>query len=424
MHEHALPLLMAASILFFGAVSRRAERSPITAPMAFLALGLLVGKWGLDWIPLETDSKLIDLLGEFALILVLFTDASRIDLSSLREAASLPTRLLGLGLPLAIGAGALAALGLFPEFGVWEALLLAAILAPTDAALGQAVVSSPLVPQRIRQTLNVESGLNDGMALPVVLLSVSLIATSGGDRDTLDWLGFAAVQIGLAPVVGALVGFLGGRLVSETSDAGWMSRPFQHLSALALSVLAFALAESLGANGFISVFVAGAVLGNSAATICECVHDFGEAEGQLLALAMFFLLGAVLAPAQVGQIDPRHLVYALLSLTLIRGIPVLLSLAGSGLDGRSIAFLAWFGPRGLASVLYMLIALEGGALGNHPEIATVITWTVLLSTLAHGLTAYPLAKAYGEYAARAREVGGCGPEYEPTVDARVRVRFE
>ena len=144
MHEHALPLLMAASILFFGAVSRRAERSPITAPMAFLALGLLVGKWGLDWIPLETDSKLIDLLGEFALILVLFTDASRIDLSSLREAASLPTRLLGLGLPLAIGAGALAALGLFPEFGVWEALLLAAILAPTDAALGQAVVSSPL----------------------------------------------------------------------------------------------------------------------------------------------------------------------------------------------------------------------------------------------------------------------------------------
>jgi len=422
MNENALMVAIALALLAFGAISRRAERGIVTPPMVFVLLGIGVGRWGLDWIDLPLENPLLDGLGELALILVLFTDASRIDLKSLRASASLPFRLLAIGLPLTFFLGAALALGLFPEFGIWEALVLAAILAPTDAALGQAVVSSPLVPVRIRQTLNVESGLNDGIALPVVLLAISLAGAMGGEASS--WIRFGLLQVGLAPIVGALVGYGGGQVVSRATHAEWMSPSFQHLSALSLSVLAYAGAEMVGGNGFIAAFVCGLTLGNTARDICECVHDFGEAEGQLLTLLVFLLFGAVILPDVVTELAPRHLAYALLSLTLVRMIPVGLSLLGSGLMPASLGFIGWFGPRGLASILYMLIVVEEGHFEAGHQIEAVVALTVLISTVAHGISAFPLASRYGAYVARVdAETPDVASEHVPVHESRVRLTF-
>ncbi len=410
--------ILALAFLGFGAISRRAERSVLTAPMVFVGLGLLLSsEHGLGLSVVSSGRAVIDHVGVIALVLVLFTDAARIDLKCLRQEGSLPARLLGVSLPLTIVAGGALAFALLDGFGVWDALLLAAILAPTDAALGQAVVSSSLVPVRIRQTLNVESGLNDGIALPVVLLAAFLSGATEGEGGVGYWTRFVALQIGLAPLVGIAVGYLGGRLILRTTDAGWMNEPFRELSALGLAVLAYAGAEVVGGNGFIAAFVSGLALGNTTRGLCRSLYEFGEAEGQLLSLLVFMLFGAVMVPEVLGHLMPVHFVYAVLSLTVVRMLPVALSLVGAGLRPVSVAFIGWFGPRGLASILYVLIVLEKGQLSSAATLESVVVLTVLLSTFAHGISAYPLARRYGTAVALA------GEEQKPAEVMPVRVRF-
>jgi NhaP-type Na+/H+ or K+/H+ antiporter len=401
--QPSLLAAVAAAILAFGAISRRAERTIVTPPMFFVALGFALGEHGLGWFDFSVRSGVIHGLAELTLVLVLFTDAARIDVSCLRREGNLPARLLGIGMPLTILAGSAAALFLLPEFGVFEALLLAAILAPTDAALGQAVVSSPLVPVRIRQSLNVESGLNDGIALPVVLVFASIAGAIEGGGDTSYWIRFAVLQVVLGPVVGAAVGVLGGRLVERATRAGWINDAFERLSVLGLAGLAFAGAELVGGNGFIAAFVAGLALGNTARRVCDCLYAFGEAEGQLLTLLVFLIFGGAMLPEALPHADGRALVYAALSLTVVRMLPVALSLLGAGLRPASLAFLSWFGPRGLASILFALVVVEPGRIAIGPYLAAVVVLTVFLSTFLHGITAYPLARRYGALVAGAPE---------------------
>ena len=414
------PLLaaIAAALLAFGLVSRRAERSILTPPMVFVFLGFGLGAHGLGWLALE--SATIHGLAELTLVLVLFTDASRIDLSCLRRERSLPTRLLGIGLPLTVALGALAALLVFPGIEAGEALLLAAILAPTDAALGQAVVSSPLVPMRIRQSLNVESGLNDGLVLPLVLVAASLAGAREAGGDLGYWLRFAGLQVVLGPLVGASVGYLGGRLVERATKSGWINDPFQRLSVLGLAGLAYAGAEIVGGNGFIAAFVAGLTVGSATRAICACLYDFGEAEGQLMTLLVFLIFGAVMVPAAMPHWDGRALIYATLSLTAVRMLPVALSLLGSGLRPASIAFLSWFGPRGLASILFALLVVEEGRLASGAMLESVVLLTVLLSTIAHGISAFPIARRYGAFVTAEREQAAA--EHAPALELPVRVR--
>ncbi len=390
-------VVIALALCVFAAFSRKAERSPLTPPIFFVAVGFVLGGEGLGWLHLDIDGKGIHVLAELTLVLVLFTDAARIDLTCLRREGSLPTRLLGIGMPLTIVAGAAVALVVLPEVGWTEALLLAAILAPTDAALGQAVVSNPLVPVRIRQSLNVESGLNDGIALPVVLVFASLAGAREEAGDASYWLGFAALAVTLAPLVGAAVGFVGGRVVDWGTRSGWINDAFQRISGLGLALLAFGAAELVGGNGFIAAFVAGLTLGNTARGVCKCLYEFGEAEGQLLTLLVFFAFGAAMLPEALPHATGAAVLYALLSLTVIRMIPVALSLLGAGLRPASVAFLGWFGPRGLASILFALLVVEEGRLASGPFLETVVMLTVLASTVLHGLTAYPLARRFGEY---------------------------
>ncbi len=419
--DDALVLLVALVLFGFGLVSLRAERSVVTPPMVFVLLGLSLGGWGFDRIDLPLENPYLDRLGEFALILVLFSDASRIDLAFLRRAASWPSRLLVVGLPLTFVLGTGVALLIFPELGAWQALVLSAILAPTDAALGLSVVSSPLVPQRVRQALNVESGLNDGIALPVVLLALSLAGMSSEGEDAIGWLRFAALQILLAPVVAIAVGVVGGRALEWAVRRDTINRSYQQLSTLALALVAFAGAESVGGNGFIAAFVCGLTMGNTAPHACESVHEFSEAEGQLLTLIVFFLFGAVVVPAVVRLDEPRHWLYALASLSFVRMVPVAISLVGARVLPATIGFLGWFGPRGLASILYMLIVIEEGSLVANGDIAGVVALTVLISTFAHGVSAHPLARRYGGFVGR--EEHAERGEFDRAMDMPVRVRF-
>ena len=283
----------AVALVAFGAVSRRMERGVVSPPMVFLGLGVVLGKLG--W--LDSGGGLLDDLTELTLVLVLFTDAARIDIEHLRLQRSLPARLLGIGLPLTVAAGAFAAWMLLPGLEPWEAVLLGAVLAPTDAALGQAVVSNPLVPVRVRQGLNVESGLNDGIALPLVLAAVAFASATSESGNLTHWLSFTILQVTLGPLAGAAVGYLGGRGVAWSIRAGWMNAPFQRLSVVGLAGLAFAAAELVGGNGFIAAFVAGLTLGNTERAVCTRVYEFGEAEGQLLTLVVFLIVGGVLVPA-------------------------------------------------------------------------------------------------------------------------------
>jgi NhaP-type Na+/H+ or K+/H+ antiporter len=393
-------LVVALSVLAFGLISGRIERSFITAPMVFVVLGLLVGRWGLAIVPQEIETPLVDTLAAITLILVLFTDASRIDLKLLRRQHSLPVRLLGVGLPLTIAMGMFGAFLLLSGITFWEAALLAAILAPTDAALGQAVVNNPKVPVRIRQALNVESGLNDGLALPVVLIFLSL-AAGQQDKEVGEWLWFASMQVSLGPLVGVLVGFIGGKLVMWGQRTGWMNHSFQDLSSLGLSLLAYAAAELIGGNGFIAAFCAGLTLGNTARSICTCLYEFAEAEGQLLTLLVFMVFGAILVPDALEHFSWLHLLYAALSLTIIRMLPVAVSMFGRRLKWGTVSFLGWFGPRGIASILYVLLLLEGSSVAGGDVILSVVITTVLLSVFAHGVTALPGSNWYAQYTERA-----------------------
>ena len=388
-------VLIALAILGFGLLSRRFEAGIVTAPMAFVAAGLLVGPAGLDLLNLDLDHHFLHGLAEVTLVLVLFTDASRIDLGLLRREHDLPVRMLGLGLPLTIALGAVVAAALFGTLSFWEAAVLAAILAPTDAALGEAVVSNKAVPVRMRQTLNVESGLNDGIALPMVLILLACAgAASETERSLSDWLWFAGLQVGLGPLAGIAVGWLGGWLIDKAVRHEWMSHVFQQISAIALALLAFALAEEIGGNGFIAAFCAGLTIGNTKRGVCHSLYEFGEAEGHLLTILAFFFFGVAMVPEVLPHIDLTVFAYAVLSLTVVRMLPVTLSLLGTGLSWCSHVFLGWFGPRGLASILFLLLVVEGAGLPGGETIKVVVITTILLSIVLHGVSAVPASHWY------------------------------
>lgn len=388
--------IIAAVVLGYALVSRRLDRTIVTAPMVFVAAGIVLGPDVFDVVGLELTSGTGLLVAEVTLVIVLFSDAARIDTRVLRGNASLPGRLLGIGMPLTIGLGIVAGALLLTEIEFWEAAIIAAVLAPTDAALGQAVVSSELVPSRIRQALNVEAGLNDGLAVPFLALFVAL-AIEETVAGAEVWVGFAAEQIGYGALVGIGVGLIGGWLIDHASRRKLMTGAFQQLAILSLAVIAWALAGEIGGNGFIAAFAGGLAAGRITTVCGEHILDFTEDEGQLLTSVVFFIFG-VGAISYLDAATWEVVLFALLSLTVIRMLPVALAMIGTDLRARSVAFLAWFGPRGLASIILALVVVE-----EEPElpgldiVLAAMTLTVLASIVAHGVTARPFVRAYARH---------------------------
>jgi sodium/hydrogen antiporter len=410
--------VLAAVVFAFGLVSRRLEGTVLTAPLVFVLVGAILGPAGIDLFEFELGDHTVLLLAEIALALVLFTDAASTDLSTLRQNEGLPLRLLGIGMPLTIALGAAAALLLLTDLTFWEAAIVGTVLAPTDAALGQAVVSNPRVPLRVRQALNIEAGLNDGLSVPFLALFLTLAVAEEELQSANYWIRFALEQIGLGVLVGIGVGLVGGWLVSLASRKSWMADPFQRLALLALALISWALADQIGGNGFIAAFVGGLAIRPTVEHVGERLIQFTETEGQLLNLSVFFIFG-VLVIGLIGPLSWEVALYALLSLTLIRMLPVALSLFGTHLRSISVLFMGWFGPRGLATiVLGLIVVAEAPLLTGREKIEQVVALTVLFSVLLHGLTAAPLSAAY------ARRVDGMSsdaPEKRGTVDETTRM---
>ena len=389
---------IAIFVLVFGAFSRRLEKSILTPPMAYVVFGLIISSAALGLTDdLSLSNEAIQVLAESALTIVLFTDASRIQFGRLEAGYKLPLRLLGIGLPITIALGMGMALLLFPSLNLWEAAALSTILAPTDAALGQAVVNSARVPSFIRQAINVESGLNDGICLPFLLLFISLAEESETATDITYWLVFSGKQVVFGAAVGIAVGYLGSKLIGKSLGRKWMSESFEDLSVLALAFLAYTGADMIGGNGFIAAFGAGVVSGNvTTEAVRQKLYDFGEAEGQLLTLVTFLLFGAVMVVPALSASTWQMWVYAIASLTFIRMTGVAISALGSKLQPISLLFVGWFGPRGIASIVYGLTILDEDDLLGGDIIFNTMAVTVFLSIFAHGLTAFPGANWYGK----------------------------
>ena len=406
-------VVLAAVVFAFGLVSRRLEGTALTAPIVFVVAGIILGPAGLGLVELKIDDHTVLLLGEVALAIVLFTDAARTNLSTLRQNEGLPLRLLGIGMPLTIALGTAVAALLLTDLTLWEAAIVGTVLAPTDAALGQAVVNNPRIPIRIRQALNVEAGLNDGLSVPFLALFLTLAVAEEELQPASYWIRFALEQVGFGVVVGVGVGLAGGWLVSWASKRGWMTDSFQRLAILALALIAWALADQVGGNGFIAAFVGGLAVGPILERVGEQLIRFTEAEGQLLNLSVFFIFG-VLAIGLIQPLSWRVVLYALLSLSVIRMLPVALSLLQTRLRSISVLFMGWFGPRGLASIVLGLIVVgEAPLFAGREEMGLVVALTVLLSVLLHGVTAAPLSAVY---ARRVERMAADVPEKQGAVE--------
>lgn len=408
--------IVAGGLLLYAMISGRLEGTVVTAPMVFIVFGFAISSSGFGIASVDPGHSAIHFIAEFTLILVLFTDAARIDLGRVRQDHNLPVRMLTIGLPLAIVAGTVIAALLFPQFTLWEAALLAALLAPTDAALGQSVVSAKAVPIRIRQAINVESGLNDGIALPAVLLLAALAGSSSEATGAGEWVRFGLLQVTLGPIAGIVIGYVGARLLDHAAERGWANNAFQGIGILALAVFTYVVAELVGGNGFIAAFVGGMVLGNTIRHPCTFLFEFMETEGQLLVLITFLVFGAALLPEGIAHLNATVVLYAILSLTVIRMIPIALSLIGSGVRLPTQLFLGWFGPRGLASILFVLLILEESDVPHRDELLVITVITVALSALLHGITAAPFARAYGLMVER---MGEC-EENQPAAELPLR----
>lgn len=395
MQDHQILIFTALLIFVFGLISRVSGRWTITGPMVFMIVGIAVSPLGFGLFEVHPTSDQVRLLAEITLILILFIDGSLIDFKALiRGRPRISMRLLMIGLPLTMLLGTLVGVAIFDAISFWSIALIAFILSPTDAALGQAVVKSKYVPDLIRQSISVESGINDGVALPPVLVCIAALGVDAGHGDQ-AWLRFMALQLTLGPAVGALVGWLGGRFVEHASQRGWMEPTFQRLSAASIAILAFSLAEMVHGNGFIATFCAGLALGTRIPEVRHRIQEFGEAEGTQLSLFVFLVFGLVMVPAALEYWHLSEVIYAVASLTVIRMIPVALCLMGTKLDWRSIAFIGWFGPRGIASVLYLLMVVGAIGLAGNERVLSVIVLTVMISVVVHGVSAVPLSKLYG-----------------------------
>lgn len=384
-------LIFGGVFFVFSLVSRRIQHTVLTFPILFTATGYALHRVLMDVGGLTYSEGGFHTLAEITLILVLAADASQISLTELKDTRGLALRLLLIALPLIILTGTLVGALLFPGQPWYLMALVAAILAPTDASLGSSVVSNEAIPKPIRRGLLIESGLNDGIALPAVLFFacfLNLMHQSGEE----NWLLFLALQLSLGPIVGIAVGWLGGLLLAKAAEADWILDTFQGVAAMALAVIAYAAAETVHGNGFIAAFVCGITYGCFRKQLAAFMHEFTETESQFLTQLTFFLFGALILPEAIEQVSAAMIAYGLLSLIVIRMLPVLLSLIGSGLPAPSRFFIGWFGPRGLASILFALLILEDLEVHNAEFIQAIVATTVALSILLHGLTAAPLSK--------------------------------
>jgi NhaP-type Na+/H+ or K+/H+ antiporter len=403
MSEYQILTIFAAFAFVYSIIASRLERAPVNGALVYVGAGILLGPEVLGLIDLKVDGEAISRLAELALAICLFTDASNANLSLLRRVEAAPIRLLLVGLPLTIALGLGLGVVIFDNLGFFEVALIATMLAPTDAALGKAVVTNPVVPGKVRESLNVESGLNDGICVPVILFFLALAAGSVEASDKAGlMLKLPLEVIGVGVVVGLLLAVICGLALRACAARGWVEGTWMQIPIVALAFMCFGLAQWLGGSGFIACFVGGLAFGSLTKTHKEQFLESAEGAGDALALLTWFTFGTIAIGLLFDYFSWQAVIYAVLSLTIVRMLPVYLSLAGKHLQTDTVLFIGWFGPRGLASIVFAVMIAAQQLPGNDIILAT-FAWTVVLSVVAHGLTANILASRYGS---RAEQRGG------------------
>jgi NhaP-type Na+/H+ or K+/H+ antiporter len=389
--------IVALVLIGVAAVSKRISGTPITPAILFVSIGLLVGPKVLGEIDISSTSETVRTLAEATLAFVLFSDSSRIDFGALRRGLSLPLRLLGIGLPLTIAAGAIAGALIFDQLSLGEATILAVILAPTDAALGQAVVTEPRVPSRIRQSLNVESGLNDGICVPLLFAAVAAADIGSQIADGRGAGTLLLEEIGYGVIAGVGAGLLIGAVIVHAGRRNLIDGAWRQVIPAAGALLAYTTADTLGGSGFIAAFVAGITFRAAIDRDPAEMNFLTEEVGSALNGITFLLFGAILLGPALGELTWQLALYAALSLTVVRIVPVAIGMLGTHARPPTLAFLGWFGPRGLASIVFAVILIEESNLPHEHLIVLAIYLTVSLSVFAHGLSATPLANRYARW---------------------------
>jgi len=427
--------IIAASVLLYALVSGRLSRTAVSGTMLFALIGLICGPEVLDIVDLDGligEADFISLVLTSTLVIVLFTDACAVNSATWRDDV-LPARLLGIGLPLTVIAGWATALLVLTDLGGWEAAVIATMLAPTDAALGKAVVSNPRVPRRIRQALNVESGLNDGVALPLFVVFLEAAKVAEGRLPAADLATELIAQVGIATAVGLAIGVGSVHALRWAAGRGGADPRWLQIGVLAMAALAYTVTTPLGGSGFIAAWVAGFVFGrlsgdrirsegHSVVEVGRELHSFSETTGDLLTMMSFLLFGLLLGPT-LPDLTWSTVLYAVLSLTLLRMVPVVLSQIGSGLAFGSVLYLGWFGPRGLATIILTLEITEESGLRGADTVTDVALFTVGLSVVLHGITAWWGSNAYADYIEE--HPGGAEmEEHADSPDVRVSRRVE
>jgi sodium/hydrogen antiporter len=384
--------ILAVFLVIYSAIAGRIERSLISGPIVFTAVGFILGADGLGILRIRIDGEGLRLLAELTLAMVLFTDAANADFSIVKRNLGLPARLLALGLPLTIVLGFVAAAVVFPRLEILEMALLAAILAPTDAALGKPVVANPAVPAAMREGLNLESGLNDGICVPIVVILLGLAVGTQIEGGTVGHVVWVVVEeIGIGVLIGLALTWLTIRMLRFAERQGWISKNWVEIPIVALAAACFAAAQAAGGSGFIACFVGGLLLSGLGERHKEELLRGAEHMGEALALLTWVVFGGIVVARMIDRVTWPALLYAMLSLTVIRMVPVFLCLIGTRTSTADKLFIGWFGPRGLATIVFAILVLDEKLPGND-TIMLAAGWTVLLSVIAHGVTANPLIR--------------------------------
>jgi NhaP-type Na+/H+ or K+/H+ antiporter len=393
-NEHRLALFLGAIglvVIVSGLVSGLVERGPLSQVLVFVALGAVVGPWGFDVIDLKIDSPVIQTVGTVSLVLVFFTDAIKVNLGQLRSQWLLPALALGPGALLTILFIGLTAAGLF-DLSWSLAFLIAAVLASTDAILLRDVLNNRNVPRAVRHTLSIEAGANDVIVLPAMLALAAIAANDA--KSAGDWMAFAVKLFLLGPLVGVGIAFVSIRAIGVLRRRQLVRRDYESLYSIGVSFVAFAAAQGVGGSGFLAAFAAGLTIALIDEELCDCFLEYGETTAEMAMLITFVFLGAALVKSAVDALSATTLLFAILVLGVARPLAFVIVLARSQASRAGRLMIAWFGPRGLASLLLTIIAVNAGIPAGD-RVFGIVSVVVVVSILVHGISTTPLLSWYG-----------------------------
>jgi len=385
--------IIALFAFVYSSIAGGVERTMVSGPMIFVAFGLIFGPIGLGILDFDISAIELRVVADLTLALILFIDAANADLGILKRNIKIPRRMLALGLPLIILSGFGIGVLIFDDLTLYELAILATMLAATDAALGKAVITNQAVPSPIREGLNAESGLNDGICVPILFVFIALAVGTDVQGSSMGLaLKLVGQEIGIGLIVGLGLAAFGSWFLRACWERGWVTDIWGQIPVVALSMGSFTLAQSLHGSGYIAAFTGGLLFGHLAKKSTHKLVHAAEGIGETLALFTWVIFGAAVVGKVYEHFTWEVVIYAVLSLTVVRMLPIYLSLTGTGTDNHSKLFLGWFGPRGLASIVFAIIVLGENLPGGNTMALTVVC-TVFLSVIAHGLTANPLANA-------------------------------